>query len=112
MKNVYGSLADIDNMTGEELDMNVYMFSKTTGTHAIMSESNLIYQNAKNVIDNLKPNDIPKIYIDAINAFDENPEKKKKNGFHMKKKLEIVSLFLYMVNMQYTWIVQKNAQKS
>ena len=78
MKNVYGALADIDNMTGEELDMNVYMFSKTTGTHAIMSESNLIYQNAKNVIDNLKPNDIPKIYIDAINAFDENPEKKEK----------------------------------
>ena len=96
MKNVYGALADIDNMTGKELDMNVYMFSKTTGTHAIMSESNLIYQNAKNVIDNLKPNDIPKIYIDAINAFDENPEKKEKKWIPYEEKIgncELVPLY-------------------
>ena len=96
MKSVYGALADIDSMTNKELDMNVYMFSKTTGTHAIMSESNLIYQNAKNVIDNLKPNDIPKIFIDAINAFDENPEKKEKEWIPYEEKIgncELVPLY-------------------
>ena len=96
MKSVYGDLADIDSMTNKELDMNVYMFSKTTGTHAIMSESNLIYQNAKNVIDNLKPNDIPKTFIDAINAFDENPEKKEKEWIPYEEKIgncELVPLY-------------------
>ena len=77
MKSFYGNLADIDNMTNKELDMNVYMFTKTTGSHANMSEVNLEYQNAKTVLDSLKPNDIPKLYIDATFSFYEKPEFKK-----------------------------------
>ena len=87
MKSFYGNLADIDSMTNKELDMNVYMFSKTTGSHANMSEVNLAYQNAKTVLDNLKPNDIPKLFIDASYSFDEKPEFKETYWTPLEEKI-------------------------
>ena len=87
MKSFYGNLADIDNMTNKELDMTVYMFTKTTGSHANMSEVNLEYQNAKTVLDNLKPNDIPKLFIDASYSFDEKPEFKETYWTPLEEKI-------------------------
>ena len=87
MKSFYGNLADSDSMTNKELDMNVYMFSKTTCSHANMSEVNLLYQNAKTVLDNLKPNDIPKLFIDASYSFDEKPELKETYWTPLEEKI-------------------------
>ena len=72
MKSYYGKL--LDDMSEEEIDMNLYMFSKTTGAHGTISEAELAYRNAKTVWVNLKQNDIPKLYIDATYKFAENPE--------------------------------------
>ena len=70
LKQYSGELAD--NISKKELDMNLYMASKTIGAHANVSEAAMGYPNAKTVLDSLKPNNIPKLFIDATYYFDEN----------------------------------------
>ncbi|MBR6403716.1 MAG: alpha/beta hydrolase [Eubacterium sp.] len=94
MKQIYGKLAD--NMSKKELDMNIYIFSKTTSAHATISEAEMIYQNAKTVLDSLEPNDIPKLFIDAQYYFDEKPEDKQDYWNPFEEKLgncQLVSLY-------------------
>lgn len=55
----------LDNVSDREADFHLYLFSKTTGSHATISEVNLVYDNAQAVWNSLKPNDVPKIFIDA-----------------------------------------------
>ncbi|MBO4912559.1 MAG: alpha/beta hydrolase [Butyrivibrio sp.] len=93
MKKIYGELTDI--MSKKELDMNLYMFSKTTGAHATISEAEMAYPNAKTVLDNLEPNNIPKLFIDATYHFDEKHEDKEAYWTPFEEKIgncELVSL--------------------
>ena len=55
----------LDNVSEKEADFHLYLFSKTTGAHATISEANLIYENAQTVWNSLEPNDVPKVFIDA-----------------------------------------------
>ena len=55
----------LDNVSEKEADFHLYLFSKTTGAHATISEANLIYENAQPVWNSLEPNDVPKVFIDA-----------------------------------------------
>ena len=55
----------LDNVSAREADFHLYLFSKTTGSHATISEVNLIYDNAQTVWNSLEPNDVPKVFIDA-----------------------------------------------
>ncbi|MBR5649594.1 alpha/beta fold hydrolase [Pseudobutyrivibrio sp.] len=55
----------LDNVSDREADFHLYLFSKTTGSHATISEVNLIYDNAQTVWNSLEPNDVPKVFIDA-----------------------------------------------
>lgn len=55
----------LDNVSEKEADLHLYLFSKTTGAHATISEANLIYENAQTVWNSLEPNDVPKVFIDA-----------------------------------------------
>ena len=55
----------LDNVSAREADFHLYLFSKTIGSHATISEVNLIYDNAQTVWNSLEPNDVPKVFIDA-----------------------------------------------
>lgn len=72
MKKYYGST--LDGRSDDYVDNTLYMFSRTTASHASVSEAYMVRRNAEELYSSLSPNDIPKIFIDASYKFEQNPE--------------------------------------